>query len=208
MISGLQRSIRGRPLLETVLSIFLLVLSAQLFDFHGEDGGIEVVPRARINIGKNSSFATNFSLLKGRVGIFDLDYEVHIRENSSLTMMTRIYGYGEDKIKIREAGWLDGQSSCGLIKSRIAVRDKAVSEIINELTASAPEARGHVDCLEVIKGTAQARAIPIINVTNEFARITHEAAIGRVDKKQIQTLMARGLKEEEAVDLVVNGMLK
>lgn len=75
--------------------------------FHGEDGGVEVVPRARVNIGKKSHFATNFSLLKGRVGVFDLDYEVRIQENSSLAMTTKIYGYGEDRIKIREAGWLE-----------------------------------------------------------------------------------------------------
>jgi hypothetical protein len=176
--------------------------------FHGEDGGIEVVPKAKIKVGKNSYLVTNFSLLKGRVGVFDLDYEVHIQENSSLAMTTKIYGYGDDRIKIREAGWLEGQSARGLIKSRIAVRDRAVSEIINELTAAAPEARGHVDCLEVIQGNARAKAIPIVNVTHELARVTHEAAIGRVGKKQVQTLMARGLKEEEAIDLVVNGMLR
>jgi Fe-S cluster assembly scaffold protein SufB len=28
-----------------------------------------------------------------------------------------------------------------------------------------------------------------------------------VDKKQVETLMARGLKEEKAVDVVVKGML-
>ena len=176
--------------------------------FHGEDGGIEVVPKAKIKVGKNSYLVTNFSLLKGRVGVFDLDYEVHIQENSSLAMTTKIYGYGDDQIKIREAGWLEGQFARGLIKSRIAVRDRAVSEIINELTAAAPEARGHVDCLEVIQGNARAKAIPIVNVTHELARVTHEAAIGRVGKKQVQTLMARGLKEEEAIDLVVNGMLR
>lgn len=176
--------------------------------FHGEDGGIEVVARAKVKVGNNSSFITNFSLLKGRVGVFDLDYEARVGENSSLAMMTKIYGYGEDRIKIREAGWLDGRSSRGLIKSRIAVRDRALSEIVNELTASAAEARGHIDCLEVIQGMAQAKAIPIVHVNHERAQVTHEAAIGRVDKKQIQTLMARGLKEEEAVDLVINGMLR
>ncbi len=176
--------------------------------FHGDEGGIEVVPRAKVKVGKNSSFQTNFSLLKGRVGVFDLDYEVRVDENSSLAMMTKIYGYGDDRIKIREAGWLEGKSSRGLIKSRIAVKDKAISEIVNELTASAPEARGHVDCLEVIQGMAQAKAVPIVNVNHELAQVTHEAAIGRVDKKQIQTLMARGLKEEEAIDLIISGMLK
>ena len=176
--------------------------------FHGESGGIEVIPKARIKIGKNSHLVTNFSLLKGRVGVFDLDYESEILDNSTLDMTAKIYGYGNDRIKIREAGYLNGRASRGLIKSRIAVKDNAVSEIINELTASAPGARGHVDCVEIIQGNAQAKAIPIVNVTNEFAKVTHEAAIGRVDKKQVETLMARGLEEEKAIDIVVGGMLK
>jgi hypothetical protein len=176
--------------------------------FHGETGGIEVIPRANIRVGKNSSLVTNFSLLKGRVGIFNLDYQAEILDNSVLEMTVRIYGSGNDRIKIREAGRLCGKSSRGLIKSRIAVKDNAQSEIINELIATAPDARGHVDCIEVIQGNAQAKAIPIVNVTNEFARVTHEAAIGRVDKKQVETLMARGLEEEKAVDVVVKGMLK
>lgn len=176
--------------------------------FHGETGGIEVIPRANIRVGKNSSLVTNFSLLKGRVGIFDLDYQSEILDNSVLEMTVRIYGSGNDRIKIREAGRLCGKSSRGLIRSRIAVKDNARSEIINELIATAPDARGHVDCIEVIQGNAQAKAIPIVNVTNEFARVTHEAAIGRVDKKQVETLMARGLEEEKAIDVVVKGMLK
>ncbi len=176
--------------------------------YHGETGGIEVVPKAQVSVGQDSFFSTNFSLLKGRVGLFDLDYEVHVQKGSSLSMVAKIYGYGEDRIRIKEAGWLEGERARGVIKSRIAVRDRAISEIINELTAAAAEARGHVDCLEIIQGEAQAKAIPIVNVTHELARVTHEAAIGRVDKKQIQTLMARGLREEEAIDLVVKGMLK
>lgn len=176
--------------------------------FHGEGGGVEVIPQAKIKVGKNSRLATNFSLLKGRVGIFDLDYESEIQEDSVLEMTAKIFGYGDDRIKIREAGRLLGKGSRGLLKSRIAVKDHAQSEVINELTASAPEARGHVDCVEVIQGNAQARAVPIVNVTHELAKVTHEAAIGRVEEKQVETLMSRGLKEEEAVDLVIKGMLK
>ena len=123
-------------------------------------------------------------------------------------MTVKIYGYGDDRIKIREVGRLIGKSSRGLIKSRIAVKDNAQSEIINELIATAPDTRGHVDCVEIIQDNAQAKAIPIVSVTNELAKVTHEAAIGRVDKKQVQTLMAKGLDEEEAIDLLVSGILK
>jgi hypothetical protein len=37
--------------------------------------------------------------------------------------------------------------------------------------------------------------------------VTHEAAIGSVDSKQLQTLMSRGLTEEKAVDLIIQGLL-
>lgn len=176
--------------------------------FHGLTGGIEVIPKAKIKVGNNSRLITDFSLLKGRVGIFNLDYQAEILDNSVLEMVTKIYGFGDDIINIKETGRLIGKSSRGLIRSRIAVKDNARSEIINELIATAPDARGHVDCIEIVQGNAEAKAIPIVNVTNELARVTHEAAIGRVDKKQVETLMARGLEEEKAIDVVVKGMLK
>ncbi|MGB9834435.1 MAG: SufB/SufD family protein [bacterium] len=176
--------------------------------YHGTTGGVEVVPKAKVKVGDRSYFRTNFSLIKGRVGVFDLDYEADVGESSVLEMTARIFGYGDDRIKIREVGRLSGKGSRGLLKSRVAVKDNALSEIFNELVASAPEARGHVDCVEIVQGNARAKATPIVSVLNEFARVTHEAAIGRVDKKQVETLMARGLEEEKAIDLVISGMLK
>ncbi|MCR4432523.1 MAG: SufD family Fe-S cluster assembly protein [Caldiserica bacterium] len=176
--------------------------------YHGTTGGVEVVPKAKVKVGDKSYFRTNFSLIKGRVGVFDLDYEADVGESSVLEMTARIFGYGDDRIKIREVGRLSGKGSRGLLKSRVAVKDNAQSEIFNELVASAPEARGHVDCVEIVQGNARAKATPIVSVLNEFARVTHEAAIGRVDKKQVETLMARGLEEEKAIDLVISGMLK
>jgi hypothetical protein len=46
-----------------------------------------------------------------------------------------------------------------------------------------------------------------VNVTNPLAKVTHEAAIGSVDTRQIETLMAHGLSPEEAVDLIVKAIL-
>lgn len=175
--------------------------------YHGLYGGIEVIPKATIKVGDNSRLITNFSLLKGRVGILEIDYDAEIQENAILEMNAKVYGSGNDRIKIREACCLSGKNSRGLIKSRVAVTDDAYSEVTSELTATAPWSRGHVDCIEVIQGNAAARAIPVVDVSNEFAQVTHEAAIGRVDKKQIETLMARGLEQNEAIDLVIRGIL-
>ncbi len=37
--------------------------------------------------------------------------------------------------------------------------------------------------------------------------MTHEAAIGSVDTKQLETLMARGLDEDAASELIIQGLL-
>jgi Fe-S cluster assembly scaffold protein SufB len=62
--------------------------------------------------------------------------------------------------------------------------------------------------MEIVKDRAVAKAVPIVNVTNPLAKVTHEAAIGSVDKRQMETLMAHGLTPEEAVDVIVKGILK
>lgn len=176
--------------------------------YHGMKGGIEVVPRARVKIGRGSKFITNFSLLKGRVGVFDLDYEASGDDFSIIEMTAKIYGFGNDRIRLREAGRLTGRNSRALIKSRIAIRDDAFSEVISEITAEGEDSWGHVDCVEIVQGNAKAKAIPIVDVFKESAKVTHEASIGRVDKKQVETLMARGLDEEKAIDMVVSGLLR
>jgi Fe-S cluster assembly scaffold protein SufB len=62
--------------------------------------------------------------------------------------------------------------------------------------------------MEIVKDNATATAIPIVSVTNALAKVTHEAAIGSVDKRQLETLMAHGLTPEEAVDIIVKGVLR
>jgi len=174
---------------------------------HGLHGGIEVYPHTRVVLHRKAKFKTEFELLRGRVGIIDIDYEITGDERSSMDMITRINGYGEDKIKIKEVGYLKGKYSTGVLRSRIAVRDKAKAEVYNKLIAYAAYARGHVDCKEIIQDEGIATAVPIVEVRNPKAHITHEAAIGSVDSKQLQTLMARGLTEEEAVELIIKGLL-
>jgi Fe-S cluster assembly scaffold protein SufB len=46
-----------------------------------------------------------------------------------------------------------------------------------------------------------------VEVLHPKAHVTHEAAIGSVDNKQLETLMSRGLSEDDAVDVIINGLL-
>jgi Fe-S cluster assembly scaffold protein SufB len=95
-----------------------------------------------------------------------------------------------------------------LIKTRVVVTDQATAEVTGITEAYAKGTRGHVDCKEIIKDAATASAIPIVKVFHPEAKVTHEAAIGSVDKKELETLMARGLTPEQAVDMIVSGILR
>lgn len=174
---------------------------------HGDTGGIKVYPTAKVELQRGARFATEFELLKGRVGEIHIDYTTTCHAQSVMEMMARINGSGDDQIEIKEIGHLVGEGARGVLTSRIAVSDRAKAEVYNDLQASAPYTRGHVDCKEIIQGHGVARAVPIVEVGHPKAHVTHEASIGSVDNKQLETLMARGLSEDDAVDLIIEGLL-
>ena len=177
--------------------------------YHGDFGGIEVIPKAKITLGEKALYENTFSLVEGCVGKLDFDYEVFSGARSVTELIAKVYGKKDDIIKIAERVNLDANGARSLIKTRVVLTDRATAEVIGETYGNAPYARGHVDCIELVNGEqAVAKAIPIVVVTNEKAKVTHEAAIGSIDRRQIETLMARGLDENEAVDVIVRGILR
>ncbi|MBA7628756.1 hypothetical protein ES703_36251 [subsurface metagenome] len=177
--------------------------------YHGDFGGIEVIPKARIKVGKGGVWQSTFTLSQGLVGKLDYDFEVFCQDKGIAELVVKAYGKGHDDIKVWEKIHLNGRGARGLARTRLVLSDKAKAEVKGETYGNAPYARGHVDCIELVNGTeAVAKAIPIVSVTNEKAKVTHEAAIGSIDRRQVETLMARGLDENEAVDVIVRGLLR
>jgi len=176
--------------------------------YHGPYGGIEVVPKLNVRVGKNGRYFTDFTLTTGRVGTLAIDYTVEAGEDAVVELLARVFGHGSDVVKIREKVVLAGKNARGLVKARVAVEDEATAEITGITEGNAEGARGHVDCMEIVKDKAVAKAYPFVQVTHPLAKVTHEAAIGSVDKGQMETLMAHGLSPEEAVDVIVKGILR
>jgi len=176
--------------------------------YHGEGGGVEVQPKAQVTVDEGGQFVTEFSLTTGRVGKLEFDCVVEVAARGVAELVTKAYGYGDDAISVKETIRLNGEGARGLARARIAVRNRATSQVIGITEGNAPGARGHVDCVEIVRDQAVASAMPVVKVTDPRAYVTHEAAIGTVDKKELETLMARGLDEETAVDVIVRGMLE
>jgi len=176
--------------------------------YHGPHGGMQVIPHATVKIGKGARYFSDFSLLSGSVGNLDIDYLVEVEEDGLAELSAKIFAHRNDRITLKEAVMLRGERSRGLIKTRVVLEDQARAEITGITEAHAKGARGHVDCMEVVQGQAHASAIPIVRVFHPEAKVTHEAAIGTVDKKELETLMARGLSPEQAVEMIVSGILR
>jgi Fe-S cluster assembly scaffold protein SufB len=174
---------------------------------HGKEVGVAVIPKSKVIVNDFAKYKTDFELIKGRVGEIDLDLEVVNRKNSITEATAKISGAGDDNIKINEFCSLQGELSRGILRTKIALRDRANADIQNRIVASAAGARGHIDCKEIIRDDAIAKATPIVKVNHPQALVTHEAAIGTVDSKQLETLMSRGLSEDAAVDAIIKGML-
>jgi len=176
--------------------------------YHGPYGGVEVVPKLAVTIGRKARYYTDFTLTTGRVGKLDIDYTVEAAEDAVTELTARVFGHARDDIKIKDRVLLAGKNARGLIKTRVAIEDDATAEVTGITEGNAAGARGHVDCMEIVKDRAVARAVPIVQVNDPGAKVTHEAAIGSVDKRQMETLMAHGLSPEEAVDVIVKGILR
>ncbi len=176
--------------------------------YHGTGGGIEVLPTTHAQIDEGGRLESEFNLVHGRVGRLDIQFEVDVAAGGVVELSAKAFGSEDDDIKVNEVVRLNGEGARGLTKTRVAVRDQATSAIYTQAEGNAAGAVGHMDCTEIVRGDAVAQNVPVVVVRNDQARVTHEAAIGSVGKKELETLMARGLDEEEAVDIIIRGMLK
>ncbi len=76
------------------------------------------------------------------------------------------------------------------------------------LVGKAPEIKAHLECQGLmLSNKGYILAIPELEAHFSNVDMSHEAAVGKIAKEEIEYLMARGLTEEEAVSLVVRGFL-
>lgn len=86
-----------------------------------------------------------------------------------------------------------------------SLRKHALRGVRNRLLGNTDS---HMDCIEIVRDQTLATNTPIVVVRYDQTQVTHEAAIGTVNHKELETLLVRGLTEEEAVDLIIRGIVR
>ncbi len=77
------------------------------------------------------------------------------------------------------------------------------------MTAGAAGARNHTQCDSLLIGDrCGAHTVPYIQSRNPTAKIEHEATTSKIADDQLFYCRSRGLSEENAVNLIVNGFCK
>lgn len=83
-------------------------------------------------------------------------------------------------------------------------------EIISRglMVGEVPGVKAHLECRGLIlKGEGRIYAIPELDGRVEGVDMSHEAAVGRIAREEVEYLMARGLSEDEAVSTIVRGFM-
>jgi Fe-S cluster assembly protein SufB len=75
--------------------------------------------------------------------------------------------------------------------------------------ASAENARNYSQCDSMLVGhKSSAHTFPYIEVKNKSATLEHEATTSRISEDQIFYMQSRGLNNEKAISMLVNGFCK
>ena len=70
-------------------------------------------------------------------------------------------------------------------------------------------ARNYTQCDSMLIGSkSSANTFPYIEVMNNTARVEHEATTSRISEEQLFYLQQRGISQEDAVSLIINGFCK
>ena len=177
--------------------------------FQGPMSQMEVRPVTEVKVEKGGRYVNDFSLIEGRVGSLDIKIDIDAAgEGSRVELTSKVYGKDDDTIKIQDVVKLSGRNSSALIKTRTVLKGRSVGSFLGMIDGAAPGAKGHVDCTEVVQGEAVADASPVVRASHPEAEVTHEAAIGRIADDKIAGLMAKGLSSDQAIDMIVSGLLK
>lgn len=177
--------------------------------YHGENFGTRVETNFNLSLAEKAILNNELILEKGSVGKFKIGLEANLAKDSFVNILTKIIGQGaKDRVNIYDKINLQGENSRALVKMRGAAINGGHLIFKGNMRAEAKNACGHLDCQEIVVGHSIARSTPIIQSNHPEARITHEASVGKVNQKELETLLTRGLSEKEAIDFIIRGSIQ
>jgi len=165
-------------------------------------------PTQRVKVAKNAQFSiTSVGLGPGKSNITDPQYWVE--EGGRVDIDSIIMARKDSHVDLGGVIHLKGENSTGINSSKAVIMDD--SEVITrgKIKAGGSGTKGHISCdALVMDDGASMETYPGLTSRVEDAELSHEAAIGEIKEEELFYLMSRGLSEEEATQLIVQGFVE
>jgi len=166
-----------------------------------------VRPRTVAKMGKNAHFINNYVLLNPVGSLQSYPAALLDGEGSSAAFNTMCLSHKGSNIDTGGMVILNAKKTSAEIMSRSIVKG---GQIIarGRLIGNAPGAKAHLECRSImIDDGGSSIAIPELEAHVADVEMTHEAAVGKIARDQIEYLMSRGISEDDAVSMIVKGFL-
>lgn len=163
-------------------------------------------PVTVVEMEENSQCEMEMVQIKG-VDSTERDTTATLGAGAKLIVTERLLTHGRQNAFSNVEIRLNGAGASAQLISRSVAKGESVQEFRYNAVGNA-ECAAHIQCDSIIMDSARVTSVPAITANDEFAKIIHEAAIGRINNDQLIKLMTFGMTEQEAEDVIIGGFLK
>ena len=173
---------------------------------HNWSEDIEVFPRSASRVDENGVFLSNYVCMQPVKKIQMYPTATLSGDNSVARFSSIVIASKTSYMDLGSRAILEGKgASAELITRAITKGGTIISRgHINGKTAGT---RGHLECKGLILQDGRIYAIPEIEGSVVGTELSHEAAVGKLARDEIEYLMSRGLDEDEATATIIRGFL-
>ncbi|MDM7919831.1 MAG: SufD family Fe-S cluster assembly protein [Methanosarcina sp.] len=168
---------------------------------------IGVRPRTVVKVEEGGTYVSNYICLKP-VRSVQMYPTVRLEGKDAVTRLNTIaIAHAGSELDLGSRAVFNAPGTrAELISRTITIGGRLVAR--GEMIGNAKGAKGHLECKGlVLTDKGSQLAIPILEANVDDIELTHEAAVGKIAKDQVEYLMARGLTEDEAVGMIIRGFL-
>ena len=207
IIAGCSTSSHLKSGLHVGLSEFYVKKGAILKYTMIHDWGKEVTvrPKTAVHVEEGGVFISNYISLRP-VGSIISNPVTYLEKDATARMNSILVAGKGSFMDMGSVVELNGTGARAEIISRAIVSGGTIISR-GHLMGNQTGVKGHLECKGLILKDGLLHAIPELSGRTPGVEMSHEAAVGKIDKREIEYLMARGVDEDEAISTIVRGFL-
>ncbi len=173
---------------------------------HNWTEDIEVFPRSASVVEENGVFLSNYICMQPVKKVQMYPAATLKGDNAVARFSSIVIATPGSYMDLGSRAILEGKgSSAELITRAITKGGTIISR--GHILGKTAGTRGHLECKGLILQDGRIYAIPEIEGNVVGTELSHEAAVGKIAKDEIEYLMSRGLDEDEATATIIRGFL-